>query len=81
LRPVLRRNDRGGGACSGPSEDGGFDEFRLFCPTCRRNSATSPPQHIDHRPELRVLRGNLLIGRTSIGRHRTMINKSAAEIN
>jgi hypothetical protein len=30
LRPVLRRNDRGGGACSSPSEDGGFDEFRDY---------------------------------------------------
>jgi hypothetical protein len=39
------------------------------------------PQHIDHRPELRVLRGNLLIGRTSIGKHHTMINKSTAKIN
>jgi len=28
--PVLRRSDRGGAACSGPSEDGGFDEFREF---------------------------------------------------
>jgi hypothetical protein len=26
---------------NGESDDGGFDEFRLFCPSCRFNSATS----------------------------------------
>jgi hypothetical protein len=37
----LRRNDFGAGLTNGESDDGGFDEFRLFCPNCRRNSATS----------------------------------------
>ena len=34
------------------------------------------PQHLDHRPKLRVLRGNVLIGRTSVGGHHTIINNS-----
>jgi hypothetical protein len=37
----LPRNDFGAGLANGESDDGGFDEFRLFCPSCRRNSATS----------------------------------------
>lgn len=41
LRPLLRRNDFGTGLTNGESDDGGFDEFRLFCPNCRFNSATS----------------------------------------
>jgi hypothetical protein len=77
----LRRNDFGAGLTNGGSDDGGFDEFRLYCPNCRRNSGNLSPQHIDHRPELRVLRSNLLIGRTSIGRHPTMINRKPRKIN
>jgi hypothetical protein len=34
----LRRNERGAGFTNGESDDGGLDEFRLFCPNCRRNS-------------------------------------------
>src|SRR5918998_998098 len=41
LRPLLPRNDFGAGLANGESDDGGFDEFRLFCPNCRRNSAIS----------------------------------------
>ena len=41
LRPLLRRSDLGAGLANGESDDGGFDEFRLFCPSCRLNSATS----------------------------------------
>jgi hypothetical protein len=37
----LPRNDFGAGLTNGESDDGGFDEFRLFCPNCRRNSAIS----------------------------------------
>jgi len=37
----LRRNERGAGFTNGESDDGGLDEFRLFCPNCRRNSPTS----------------------------------------
>ena len=41
LRPVARRKDRGGGACSGPSAEGGFEEFREFWPNRRFNSVFS----------------------------------------
>jgi hypothetical protein len=37
----LRRNDFGAGLVNGESDDGGFDEFRLFCPNCRFRSVTS----------------------------------------
>jgi hypothetical protein len=37
----LRRNDFGAGLVNGESDDGGRDEFRLFCPSCRFNSETS----------------------------------------
>jgi hypothetical protein len=37
----LRRNDFGAGLANGESDDGGFDEFDEFCPSCRFNSATS----------------------------------------
>jgi hypothetical protein len=37
----LRRNQRGAGFPNGESDDGGLDDFRLFCPNCRRNSPTS----------------------------------------
>jgi len=37
----LRRSDFGAGLVNGESADGGRDEFRLFCPSCRLNSATS----------------------------------------
>ena len=40
LRPLLPRSDRVGGL-AGPSCDGGFEEFREFCPTRARSSATS----------------------------------------
>jgi hypothetical protein len=30
---------------NGESDAGGFDEFRLFCPNCRLNSATSAPNN------------------------------------
>jgi hypothetical protein len=60
----------------------------LFCPNCRRNSATSPPQldhHrtqlTDHLPQPGVLRNKVLIGRTRIGRHTAMINKPPRKIN
>lgn len=41
LRPLPPRNDLGTGLVNGESDDGGRDEFRLFCPTCRLSSATS----------------------------------------
>jgi hypothetical protein len=37
----LRRNDFGAGLSTGESDDGGFDEFCEFSPSCRRNSAIS----------------------------------------
>jgi hypothetical protein len=37
----LPRSDFGTGFTNGESDDGGFDEFRLFCPSCRLKSATS----------------------------------------
>jgi hypothetical protein len=36
----LRRNDFGSGLTNGESDDGGLDEFRLFCSNRRVNSAT-----------------------------------------
>jgi hypothetical protein len=41
LRPLLRRSDFGAGLANGESDDGGFDEFREFCPNCRFSSAFS----------------------------------------
>ena len=41
LRPLLRRNDFGAGFTNGESDDGGIDEFWLFCANCRLNSAIS----------------------------------------
>jgi hypothetical protein len=41
LRPLLPRSDVGAGLTNGESDDGGFDEFRLFCPNCRFRTATS----------------------------------------
>src|SRR5919112_2988053 len=38
--PLLPRSDFGAGLTNGESDDGGFDEFRLFCPNCRFRSAT-----------------------------------------
>jgi hypothetical protein len=40
FRPLRRRNDFGSGLTNGESDDGGFDEFRLFCSNRRVNSAT-----------------------------------------
>jgi hypothetical protein len=37
----LRRSDFGDGFTNGESDDGGFDEFRLFKPSRRFNSAFS----------------------------------------
>jgi hypothetical protein len=37
----LRRNDFGGGLTNGESVDGGFEELREFCFSCRFNSALS----------------------------------------
>jgi hypothetical protein len=37
----LRRNDLGAGLMNGESDDGGFDEVRLFCPNRRLSSAFS----------------------------------------
>jgi hypothetical protein len=39
LRPLARRNDFGAGLLNGESDDGGFDEFREFCPNRAVNSA------------------------------------------
>jgi hypothetical protein len=39
--PLLRRSDLGAGLANGESDDGGLDEFRLFCPSYRFNSAFS----------------------------------------
>ena len=79
----VRRSDFGAGLVNGESDDGGFDEFRLSCPSCRFSSATSPRsastiilQVRHHRPKLRVLGGQLLIGRTTVGGHPSMINKT-----
>ena len=41
LRPLRMRSDFGPGLANGESDDGGRDEFRLFCPSCRLKSATS----------------------------------------
>src|SRR3954467_6913861 len=41
LRPLRRRSDFGDGLVNGESDDGGFDDFWLFCPNCRFSSATS----------------------------------------
>jgi hypothetical protein len=43
----LPRNDFGLGLTYGESDEGGFEEFRLFCPSCRCTSATAartPPR-------------------------------------
>lgn len=40
-RPLFRRSDLGAGWTNGESDDGGFEEFRLFCPSRRLTSATS----------------------------------------
>jgi hypothetical protein len=37
----LRRNERGAGLTNGESDDGGFEEFRLFCANRRLSSAFS----------------------------------------
>jgi hypothetical protein len=37
----LPRSDFGAGFANGESDDGGFEEFRLFCPSRRVNLATS----------------------------------------
>ena len=73
---------------NGESDEGGFDEFRLFCPTWRFNSATSSPTAAHHRPQfrvrrpkLRVLGSKLLVGGTTVGGHEPMINKIYSEIN
>ena len=42
LRPLLRRSDFGAGLVNGESDDRGFEELRLSCPSCRFSSATSP---------------------------------------
>jgi transposase len=41
LRPLLLRNDFGAGLTNGESDDGGLDEFWLFCRSCRLSSTTS----------------------------------------
>jgi hypothetical protein len=41
LRLLLPRNERDAGLTNGESDDGGFEEFRLFSLNCRRNSTTS----------------------------------------
>jgi hypothetical protein len=42
LAATSARNDFGVGLANGESDDdGGFDEFRLFCPSCPRNWAIS----------------------------------------
>jgi hypothetical protein len=66
---------------NGESDAGGFDEFRLFCPTCRRNSATSALNNsicfrLPHHQ-----RREFLIRRTSISGHRTMIAKASGKIH
>ncbi|SHL54816.1 hypothetical protein SAMN05443637_1441 [Pseudonocardia thermophila] len=40
-RPLRRRNERGADLANGESDDGGFEEFREFCPNRRVNSAFS----------------------------------------
>jgi hypothetical protein len=40
FRPDLPRSDFGAGLAR-PSDDGGFEEFRGFCPSLARRSATS----------------------------------------
>ncbi len=41
LPTALAPNDFGAGLANGESDDSGFEEFRLLCPNCPRNSATS----------------------------------------
>ena len=46
LRPLLRRSDVGAGLANCESDDGGFDEFRLLCPSgasTRRPRPAPPP--------------------------------------
>ena len=81
LRPLLRRSDFGAGLVNGESDDGGFDEFRLFWPNCRLNSATSAFKQLDLLSLPHHQSGQFLIGRTSGGRHHTMINTLRVEIN
>jgi hypothetical protein len=79
----LRRNDLGAGLTNGESKDGGFDEFPAVLPQLPPQLGNLSPQFGHHRtqltnhlPQLGVLRNKVLIGRTPIGRHTTMINKN-----
>ena len=63
---------------NGESDEGGFDEFRLFCLTCRRKLRNLGlkllnPLSLPHHQS-----SELLIGRTAISRHPTMVNKMPA---
>jgi hypothetical protein len=75
LRPLLERSDFGAGLANGESDPGGFDEFRLFCPNCRLNSATSA-QQLDLLGLPHQERRESLIGRVSIGGNHAMIDNA-----
>jgi hypothetical protein len=76
LRPLLRRNDFRAGLTNG--------RVRRRRPRRVLAVLLQPPrqlrdlslQRLDHRPKLRVLSGKLLIRRTRIDRHHTIINNS-----
>jgi hypothetical protein len=84
----LRRNDLGAGLTNGESKDGGFDEFPAVLPQLPPQLGNLSPQFghhrtqpTDHLPQLGVLRNRVLIGRTRIGRHTTVINRKPRKIN
>jgi hypothetical protein len=66
LRPDLPRSDFGDGF-AGPSDDGGFDEFREFVFTWAARSATWDCQRRHQLAQRRVLRGLLLDPRVPLG--------------
>jgi hypothetical protein len=76
LRPLLPRNDFGAGLTNGESDDGGPRRVLAVLPQQPSQLRDLDPQHLHHRPKLHVLSGKLLVGRTRIGTHHTIINNS-----
>ncbi len=74
MRPLALRNDFGAGLLNSESDDGGFDEFREFCPNRAVNSANLCLKLPDPLSLHRDHNRKLLIRRTVIARHNTMIN-------
>ncbi|HZC90791.1 MAG TPA: hypothetical protein VE400_09055 [Mycobacterium sp.] len=61
---------------NGESDDGGFDEFRLFCANCRRNWSDLDLKLLNPLSLPHYHSSELLIARTAISGHPTMVNKT-----